>query len=177
MNELLKSYDNLCAYCDQFWKAVFLKYPGQISCRAGCSICCELQSVNALESFVISRFLTAKIIKPADERCPFILDNLCGIYEARPIICRTHGLVFKTDECPQSISISCPYNFNDPEIELGPTDLLDIDKLSMNLAKLNYVFCTLIDKPEWITSHFLLKDIADDKFKKDFEKFTKAFPL
>lgn len=72
----------------------------QMKCKAGCSSCCESISVFEVEFDAIQEQITAHSINLAKplflqrftKRCRFLVNNLCSIYEFRPIICRTQGL-------------------------------------------------------------------------------------
>lgn len=72
------------------------KFGGGLKCCPGCSGCCvDGLSVNRSEEAVI-RKLYPKIFEETPHepgKCPFLNQNgLCRIYEARPFVCRTHGL-------------------------------------------------------------------------------------
>lgn len=170
VKKILDNYIKLLFYCDKFWGAVTDKYPHQTSCRAGCSICCELQSICAIEAFVIVQDCKVSESTGTDGQCPFIINNLCSIYKKRPVICRTHGLIFKSSEFLNSYSISCPYNFNDPAFEIDESYIMDIDKVTNNLAHLNLAFCNLIGKTEWSSQRFQLKDLAVCNFPQEFNR-------
>lgn len=68
------------------------------------------------------------------ESCPFLVNETCSIYEARPIICRTQGLALLFELNGEEATDACPLNFNNSELEVG--DLLDLDRL-------NYILSTL----------------------------------
>lgn len=79
---------------------------GQAACAKGCSACCHISvMVCADEAAVIAAEIGTKAAKPAryavhgdnaratlkhyGEPCPFLVDGACGIYESRPLSCRT----------------------------------------------------------------------------------------
>ncbi|MDR0306457.1 MAG: YkgJ family cysteine cluster protein [Chitinispirillales bacterium] len=143
------SYHKLCDFCDQIWNRVHKSYSQEIACRKGCDICCELQSVNQLEAYIIRLYLQKKdsfFIKNQDteynSKCPFLREQVCLIYEARPLICRTHGLVLRSNEFVNSHASSCPYNFPSLRPDEFSAELtLDTDKITKNLMNLNLAFC------------------------------------
>ena len=152
MNQLqtiLDSYYKLCGYCDQIWNRIRLAYHEEIACRKGCGICCELESVSQIEAHIIRLHLEKsgacflkKIECESNQKCPFLREDACLIYEARPLICRTHGLVLRSTEFRHLRAASCPYNF--PSLrpdELSEEFTLDIDMATKNLIKLNLAFC------------------------------------
>jgi hypothetical protein len=149
INDILDNYRKLCAYCDSVWERVRAAYPGEIACRKGCGICCELQTVNQIEAYAI-RFHIAKngasseITNDGNGACPFLSrDQTCSVYIARPVICRTHGLILRSSEFPLSRrASSCPYNFPSVHPNDFPPELtVDVDVVTKNLVNLNLAFC------------------------------------
>lgn len=69
-----------------------------LACRVGCSSCCvDGLTVLAVEAHAIVHHLEheglARIPAPPPGGCAFLDDGgACTIYEARPFLCRTHGL-------------------------------------------------------------------------------------
>mgnify|MGYP005759253819 FL=1 len=93
-----------------------------ICCRKGCAHCCkngefplseiEMEYLmsgyeqlpqdkkNEIKNRIERLISQAKTNKQLRFRhaCPFLIDDICCIYEFRPIICRTHGLMFFVEE-------------------------------------------------------------------------------
>ncbi|MBQ9396796.1 MAG: YkgJ family cysteine cluster protein [Proteobacteria bacterium] len=71
----------------------------QLKCCPGCCDCCvDELSVNRSEEAVIRKLYPNIFEEPPHEpgKCPFLNENgLCRIYEARPFVCRTHGMPLK----------------------------------------------------------------------------------
>lgn len=103
--------------------------PPYVACKSGCAHCCHIAvPVHPLEAKMISETtgramttpesLTPKnlelqsAIASYDNPCPFLKDNLCSIYESRPLTCRVH---FNLDEdellcrLEKGSSIQVPY--------------------------------------------------------------------
>ena len=78
-------------------------------CRKGCSHCCHIAvAINQAEADLIARRTGRTPAKPANrmlegreqfahaiplgygDPCPFLVDNQCSIYDARPLACRMH---------------------------------------------------------------------------------------
>lgn len=77
------------------------------ACGKGCAACCHIGvTIGADEAVVIGKEIgvnpkvPARFIQPEDDEeseakkyygqpCPFLVDNTCGIYESRPLACRT----------------------------------------------------------------------------------------
>lgn len=171
IHDIIDNYLKLCDYCDAIWNRVYKAYPNEIACRKGCGICCELQSVNRIEAYVIRSYIINNNIDDIgvanNNACPFLRDQTCAIYPARPIICRTHGLILRSSEFPLSRhAASCPYNF--PSFhpnDIPPEMTVDVDIITKNLVNLNLAFCMAggidaVDKTEGTEIRVLLRDLA-----------------
>jgi Fe-S-cluster containining protein len=66
----------------------------------------------------------------------------CGIYEVRPLVCRTHGLPLVFEEDGRMLRDVCPLNFDEGEGLSGlPTaDFLNQDTAFTILAALNHAW-------------------------------------
>ena len=165
--EIADSYKKLCNYCETFWNRVAGKFPAEFACAPGCSTCCELQSVNLLEAYVIAGHCGPGIPSAPrlpDSGCPFLTNNLCRIYPARPIICRTHGLLLKSREFRDRTAPSCPFNFTTVDhAAIDDGYALDVDMVTMDLAKLNAAFCLLLGDIKKVSERITLRDLASGK--------------
>jgi hypothetical protein len=81
------------------------------------------------------------------ERCPLLLHHHCLLYEARPIICRTHGLPIIYTENGHRSSDCCPLNLTETE-SISGTHVVDIDKLNTLLVAVNSIFMSQTDSTE-----------------------------
>ena len=85
-------------------------------CEKGCSHCCHIPvSVSELEAEYIEKSLKIKrkpfsaYDKTQDKPCPFLKNNGCSIYNARPFVCRRHLVLTKSaywcelERCNQEI--------------------------------------------------------------------------
>jgi len=178
MSQLQTIFDNyykLCGFCDQLWDRVRKIYPQEIACRKGCGICCELKSVSLLEAYIIKLYLEENPLLSVDnvnlevnKKCPFLCDDACLIYNARPLICRTHGLVLRSAEFDQTHAASCPYNFPSfrPD-ELSDEFTLDSDMITKNLMKLNLAYCMCKGMQEDSQKRVLLGDLYKKSTKRN----------
>ena len=139
------------------------RYQAHLQCGAGCSGCCHHHlSVFAVEAAVLTEAIQAlpeaqqtRIRQQANEvkereakgesvACPLLVDNLCSVYESRPLICRTQGLplLYEADDGAQEIDF-CPLNFeSDAAIaELQDEHVVPLDLLNLKLAMANVSYC------------------------------------
>lgn len=108
-----------------------------LRCNRGCDSCCAPGlSVLPVEAERIARFLDERNIDAGvrDDRCVF-LDRAggCQIYEARPVLCRTHGLALRTRQAPgrglrmlEDVSF-CELNYT--RRSPTPAETLDADRI------------------------------------------------
>lgn len=118
--KLYKAYLNIIE--NKFLNKYFEQQKPFIHCKKGCAHCCktgqyplselELEymligySTLPYSSQMAVREKIDEIKKNAQQfdnkedflyECPFLIDNTCSIYNFRPIICRTYGLMFTSD--------------------------------------------------------------------------------
>ena len=103
------------------------------ACKNGCSYCCyQAVSVSELEARDISKLTGRRYVKPqvtdikedrqrfAGVPCVFLEKGQCSIYEARPLICRTHlNLSNNKDIC----KIGDPLSHDVPYLDTSPLNL------------------------------------------------------
>jgi Fe-S-cluster containining protein len=119
----LAPYRTLRDQVDQLCGRIVTEFAGQIRCRAGCAACCLLQGVLPVEAASLAlawrdlpeasadRLRGQAQLAAAGERCPLLDGDLCSLYAARPIICRTHGLPLLIEEAAGTRVDRCPLNF------------------------------------------------------------------
>jgi len=123
-----------------------------LSCGPGCASCCRAFSVLSIEAACVQEAIASldkarqerlsRNLAEGDDRCPLLIDDLCSVYAARPVICRTQGLPLAyVDEERQAIEVSaCPLNFPD-DYDFAPESLLFMDGFNARLAELNRTWC------------------------------------
>ena len=159
----LEMYRQLIEGVDDLTSQLNERYKAHLQCGAGCSGCCHHHlSVFAVEAAVLTEAMQAlsedkqdRIRQQANEvqareakgkavACPLLVDNLCSVYESRPLICRTQGLplLFEADDGAQEIDF-CPLNFDSDEAiaELADAHLVPLDLLNLKLAMANVSYC------------------------------------
>jgi hypothetical protein len=141
-------YRALVRRVDEFSSGVLREHGDSMACSPGCDSCCILETVNALEAWMLLHYaaslgpvlmdeLMRRAAEPAEEGRPCVLlqNGLCAVYEARPLICRTHGLPVYVDG---SVDF-CPKNFSG----LGRIEspfILGIENLNTMLGAINLQF-------------------------------------
>lgn len=156
----LEAYQNLLNDLSRVAGNLDRLHGPQLSCQAGCSGCCQQHlSVFEIEALHLKQAL--QTLAPSDkaqvqaqaaevraqqrEACPLLIEERCSIYQARPVICRTHGypIHFEGEEEGEIILDVCPLNFTEKgsleALELNQT--LPLDRLNLRLAAINYVYC------------------------------------
>jgi len=159
---MLNQYEKFLKEFDKKLKKYFASQSQYIKCQKGCTNCCEIGEYpfSRLEAEYIMfglpklpNHVQQKIrqnIKNLIEtkkknlterfvyKCPFLIDNLCSLYERRSITCRTFGLAYlcggkiKLPECANlGLNYSEIYDSQKHEISLPDpiTDSLRIDSI------------------------------------------------
>lgn len=142
-------YDKVQVHSDRVMDA----YAGKFQCRKGCSDCCSSdRSVSAVEYANVARVLAELPEKKRErlksqprskKRCSMLLDGQCAVYEARPLICRSHGLplVLERSKGRQYVDV-CPLNFSDGSLgSVPPEDLLAQGTVDSILVAVNALYC------------------------------------
>jgi Fe-S-cluster containining protein len=144
----IQDYQQLLAGLDAEIIRVTKLQTAAISCGLRCSSCCLAFSVLPIEAACLREAIVAlpsvsrdrprKNLQEDADRCPLLIDDLCSIYAARPVICRTQGLPLAyVDEERQTIEVSaCPLNYPD-DYAFVPENLLFLDQFNARLFELN----------------------------------------
>lgn len=173
--ELHATYETLRTWCDNYFAAAYKTLKRHMKCGRGCGTCCALNSASPLEAQYLREFLSEhpEIVEsllacppgtragaPALDRemCPFLLHRECSVYPARPVICRTHGLAVR--HRGTGIMASCAYNFMDRDVDqLEESQILDADRVTENLMRLNLAYCRLTDQESKAGTRVMFADI------------------
>jgi len=174
MDDLLDNYRHLVARVDALCRSITEALQDQITCSAGCSACCTAITLFPVEAAALAAALDALPAEEAEEirrhvaehadgeRCPLLRNHVCLLYDARPIICRTHGLPIIYDTGQERKIDYCPLNLTDRESFPGSL-IIDVDKLNLLLVAINALFLAKSGgdaRPERITiAEALLKRV------------------
>ena len=103
------NYRSFLINFDKKLEKYFNEYNNYVFCHKGCSSCCEkgdypvsqieleylMQGYSTLDDKIKQEVQSNfKNIKKG-EKCPFLIDKLCSVYNFRPIVCRVHGLCYR----------------------------------------------------------------------------------
>ena len=175
----MERYRELLAKLDGHGERLLRRYGDRIVCGEGCAECCTLSSVSGIEAYGILGY--ARGLSKLREReaprnreknghggaggaarrgprpCPFLTEDRCIIYPARPVICRTHGYPLLIEKKVDF----CPKNF----VSLDAIDsgfILDLERLNTLISSLNIMF---------------LRETGDPFFRKERVAMTELFEL
>jgi uncharacterized protein len=170
-HQILKNYNDFINRIDIHAQKVRDFYTEHIACRKGCDSCCRKLSLFPVEAFAVSKaFETLDIsrgkrvltnLEKNKDICPLLIDHECYLYNARPLICRTHGYPVVIEEEGQIKVDFCPENF--PGIKDFANEML------LNLNQINIVLSA-------VNSHFLA-GMGEDPQSPDRISISKAIFL
>ena len=182
MPRILENYRQLTARVDALCTVIAATLGEQITCAAGCSSCCTSITIFPVEAAAMREALknlpdekTEEILRyvaehAEDERCPLLLHHRCLLYEARPIICRTHGLpIIYTSEGGRN-SDCCPHNLTESEALPG-TSVVDLDKLNTLLVAVNSIYLSQSGSDESPGRFTIFEAIATPRNGKTISQF------
>jgi hypothetical protein len=78
--------------------------------------------------------------------CPLLEDGACSMYDARAVICRTHGLPVGLEYRGHRTVGFCLKNFKHP-YPIPDEDIIDLAPLNRSLAEVNSKFLSQVDLP------------------------------
>ncbi|MDY0269642.1 YkgJ family cysteine cluster protein [Trichloromonas sp.] len=149
--ERLRNYRQLVARVDELCARIEADFREQIVCRLGCDGCCRHLSLFPVEAAALAAALAeAPAVLAAEIRdraraaaedgpCPLLKDGACRLYEARPLICRTHGLPLLGRRDGERFIDYCPLNFQGME-SLPASAVINMETLNATLAAVNRLF-------------------------------------
>lgn len=163
-HDLLASYRQFLQRIEAHSARIESRWSEQLACQKGCSGCCHRDlSVFPIEAERIRTYLeelgtrplpavlpppltpTALTVLELEGAIPCAMldsDGLCRIYEARPMICRTHGLPLAIPDDDNVYGDVCPLSFDGGAglAEVPGDDFLSLETVNTVLAALNQQF-------------------------------------
>lgn len=157
-------YRELSARVDAFFAKTLARHQDRMQCATGCFDCCQSGlTVTQVEAAEIADHLRqmpeerrAQVARRAartEEQGCSALDEQgrCMIYEARPLVCRSHGVPIKTTPEKGQLPLisSCPRNFGGGVdfAAVAPDAVLDQTTLSTILAALEAAYSVEVGVP------------------------------
>ena len=153
MPKAFKEYQNLIKEVDRRCQRIIRRHRDQIACAKGCAgNCCRIHlSLFPVEAAALAMAL-GKLAPAERERiqhkarrtnsfgpCPLLENGACLMYDARAIICRTHGLPMATEYRGWRSVGYCEKNFRNLS-PIPEEDIMDLKRLNHSLAKVNQGF-------------------------------------
>lgn len=169
MPDLLANYQQLVKKVDQLCESVAMTLGDRFTCSAGCATCCLNISVFPVE---VAAMLEAALQLPSDQykqlktvlnrelpedACPFLSNELCLMYQARPIICRTHGLPLLIAEDGNRRIDFCPHNCKGME-RIPGNATINLEQLNNLLVSINLLY--LKESASSLTEKIRLSEFA-----------------
>jgi hypothetical protein len=120
----------LTAKVDAFFARVQDRHGADMQCGTGCSDCCHVRlSITHVEAAAIRALGRRVVPNPDPAKCAALDDNgRCQVYEARPIVCRSHGAPIRMRVHSLPVIQSCFRNFQ--HTEPAPDCIVDQETLS-----------------------------------------------
>ena len=160
---VFEAYDGFAGKLRTFSERASLR--SDVHCARGCSACCVSGlSVCSLEAARLERALSkvspevrervnAQAREEQREKCVFLLQDACAVYDARPMVCRSQGLPLayaKGTIEPQRRSAEatdgrdltwCPLNYQDEPPSAA--EIVDAETLDRGVGTLNGAFASI----------------------------------
>lgn len=164
------AYRQLLADIERFADVLRQRFPTSITCRVGCTGCCQHHlTVLPIEAAALREHI-ATLDAPTQARlhqqaqaarqqeteaalaqtdsaptipCPALVDGACAVYPARPVLCRTHGfplLYLEEDDPTGGILDVCPLNFTDDAVTITHRDVFDMTVVNTRLVAASLAF-------------------------------------
>jgi uncharacterized protein len=152
-SQLLATYRQLLSKIDQKFSEIQSRNSAKMKCGQGCHSCCvpnltvfAIERENLKELIQSTPGLEQKLrdLEASDpfqgERCKFLeADGKCAVYEARPLVCRSHGAPLFSKQDDKQLLDVCPLNFDDIKnlAELASENFINLDLINTLLAAIN----------------------------------------
>ena len=127
--------------------AIFEHQKEYVCCKEGCSLCCEsgnypitnLEAEFLKEGYTslpeeLKKEISLKITKLKENpqemyECPFLINKRCSVYEHRPLICRTFGVLSSKSSGGYTVPFCQEEGLNYADVYIGEKRTFDWDKI------------------------------------------------
>lgn len=138
------TYERLLAAIEEKTARIERQLPGAFACRSGCHHCCQaVPTILPVEWAYLrasDRSPAAPLVSalhPGEGLCRRLeADGRCAIYAHRPVVCRTQGHLFVTEDGDVD---HCPWNFGELE-EVDDSLVFRLEDLHTTLLRVNLDF-------------------------------------
>ncbi len=192
-NIMIENYENYLSFLNGKLSNFFERQREYIKCKKGCALCCKNAEFpySLLEfKYLLTGFMNLDkekqdIIERQLERvaeakknfkgqkflydCPFLIDDVCSLYEYRGIVCRTFGLLsqkkgeYDTAKVPFCVHKGLNYS-------------MVLDEKTNKLSPEKYKALGFREEPLGFNIHY--EFLTDEAFEKKFNfKFGEKRPL
>jgi len=150
---MMDEYANLRDKVDAHFDKIYQKHQAEMRCAAQCHACCAPDlTVTRVEADTIREYLIAhpEIVSTLEmlahdhphhgTRCALLdAEGRCSIYEARPLICRSHGapVLVQIDKKREGID-ACELNFTQGMTMLEVGDWIHLETLNTMLTLIDW---------------------------------------
>ncbi len=151
MQKQLENYHRLLEKVDNLCEGIATLLGDALTCHVGCSSCCQAISVFPVEAAAMieaagklpaeqQAFLKQRLtLAPDDGRCPLLFNERCLLYQARPLICRTHGYPILLVEGQDKRVDVCPLNCIGM-VQMPGEAMIDLERLNELLVSINLLY-------------------------------------
>ena len=150
----LAEYEALIRSVDQQCERIRQKYAEYMKCVKGClGNCCRIHiSVFPVAAVYIARALQRQLRERVDHiqekarrtgiwgPCPLLEDGACLLYDARTVLCRTHGFPILSIYRGQHTIGYCQKNFQNLANRIPEANTIDLNCLNRDLNEINRRF-------------------------------------
>ena len=172
MTDAYRSYQQLVERVEALACHIRQRYPTQVTCHAGCDACCYQQfTIFPVEAWHMAQAvvrlsaetrqrLRLRLEQPDNplqmvtpiQPCVLLEDGRCGLYDARPLICRMQGLPLFSRMIARPNSRQrdcCPLNFTDMALEdIDAQAVYNLDLVNQTLAAIHHLFVQERGQPD-----------------------------
>ena len=129
VQQAIGPWRQVTAKADAFFERTQARHAKRMSCRQGCTLCCQTDLTVLLVEAVAIAVHLRRLPPSVQDRlavggrgsgppCAMLVGDRCAVYDSRPLICRTHGLPVAHDANnghadPDAPIDVCALNFTD----------------------------------------------------------------
>lgn len=152
---MLKRYEQFLKEFDKHLRELQQTQSEQVKCTKGCSRCCQqgdypfsrLEMEYLMAGFVtLPKEIQDKVRENVKEakgkkeyKCPFLIDDLCCLYDRRGLVCRIHGLAY-LNEGAIRLPDCANYGLNYSDVYDKETKKISIENVIKENLRIDVIF-------------------------------------